>query len=119
MFGNKESNKYLSQILDKQNEILKELKDINNNIVKYFGEEYDLKEKELRRKLHNANFTCRQFETVKELVEHVKEKHSKKDNEKCEHDWVYLGCNNTGAHYVCSKCKAFKIYPTYNSNFKR
>lgn len=111
MFGNKESNTYLSQILDKQNEILTELRDINNNIVKYFGEEYDSKERELTRKIKNAHFTNKQFDVLKEVIEHVKEKHSKESKKECEHDWVFCGRNKAGDHYTCSKCKEFKVYP--------
>lgn len=88
MFGNKESNTYLSQILDRQNEILTELRDINNNIVKYFGEEYDLKEKTLIRDIKNAHFTRNQFDVLKEVIEHTREKHFKNINKECEHNWI-------------------------------
>ena len=33
-------------------------------------------------------------------------------NQECEHDWVYLISNKSGDHYICSKCKEIKVYPT-------
>lgn len=86
MFGNNEY--YLSQILDRQNEILIELRNINDNIIKYLGEEYDLKEKKLRQKIQKANFTKEQFETLKESIDYTREKHSKKNNKECDHNWI-------------------------------
>lgn len=81
MFGSKESNTYLSQILDRQNDILKTLESIDRNIVKYFGGEYDLKEKELTQKILDVKLTKKQFDVLQETVDHVREKHSKKTNE--------------------------------------
>lgn len=113
MFSNKESNTYLSQILDKQNDILTELRDINNNIVKYFGKEYDSKERELTQNIKNAHFTNKQFDVLKEVIEYVKEKHSKENKKECEHDWVFVKqTTNTGGtdiHYRCRKCNAYMV----------
>lgn len=79
MFGREETNDILKLIFTKQCEILTELQSIDSNIVKYFGEECDLKEKELKEKVRNAHFTHNQLELVKELMNYVKEKHSEKD----------------------------------------
>lgn len=108
MFGNREEiNTYLSQILDRQNDILMELRDINNNIVKYFGEKYDLKEKTLRQDIKNAHFTRNQFDVLKEVIKHTREKYSCIDKIdeveiiKCGNCkwWVNNICTNVnGAH---------------------
>lgn len=68
---------YLKRILEKENEILNTLKSIDNNIVKYFGEEYEPKERELSAKIKDAKFNKEQFEILKETVAYTKEKHSK------------------------------------------
>ena len=69
---------YLKRILEKQNEILNTLKSIDNNIVKYFGEEHEPKERELNEKIRNAKFSNEQFEVLKETIAYTKEKHSPK-----------------------------------------
>lgn len=77
---NRDENDYLKQILEKQCDILKVLKNIDNNIVKYFGEENELKEKELCQKLFDVHLTRKQFEVVQEVVNYTKEKYSKRDD---------------------------------------
>lgn len=79
MFGREETNDILKLIFTKQCEILTELQSIDSNIVKYFGEECDLKEKVLTEKVRNAHFTRSQFELVKELMAYAKEKHSEEN----------------------------------------
>lgn len=79
MFGREETNDILKLIFTKQCEILTELQSIDSNIVKYFGEECDLREKVLKEKVKNARFTSNQLEVVKELMGYAKEKHSEKD----------------------------------------
>ena len=71
---------YLKRILEKQNEILNTLKSIDNNIVKYFGEEHEPKERELNEKIRDAKFSKEQFEVLKETIAYTKEKHSKKED---------------------------------------
>lgn len=68
---------YLKRILDKQNEIMNTLKSIDNNIVKYFGEEHEQRKRELNQKIKDANFSKEQFEILKEIIDYAKEKHSK------------------------------------------
>ena len=80
MGNKKEINNNLEKILSNQNEILKILKSIDNNIVKYFGKEHDLKEKELGEKLIKANLSHKQFKAVKELADYLKENHSENNN---------------------------------------
>lgn len=88
MFKNREeTSTYLSKILDKQNDVLKTLKSIDENIVKYFGDEYELKERELTQKILDAKLTTKQFDVFKETMNHIKEKHSK-GNKECNHDWI-------------------------------
>lgn len=69
----------LLKIFCKQNEILKELKNIDDNIIKYLGKEYELEEKKLKEKMLDAKFNHQQFEVVKEIMEHMKEKYSHKE----------------------------------------
>lgn len=75
---------YLKRILEKQNEILNTLKSVDNNIVKYFGSDCDLKEKELSQKIQRANFNREQFEILKESVAYTKDKYKKRDNTICK-----------------------------------
>lgn len=71
---------YLKRILEKQNEILNTLKSVDNNIVKYFGEEHEPRERELNEKIRDAKFSKEQLEILKETIAYTKEKHSKKEN---------------------------------------
>lgn len=71
---------YLKRILEKQNEILNTLKSIDNNIVKYFGEEHEPIERELNKKIRDAKFNKEQFEVLKETIAYTKEKHSKNED---------------------------------------
>lgn len=158
MFNKKESDMNvvynLLQILKKENEILTVLKNIDNNIIKYFGKDYDFKERELNQKINDANFSDEQFKILQEAIIYTREKHSQSKEcehewvtcglttiknptvtksslpngqykfaectkcgktkiepleKDCEHDWVYLESNRSGDHYVCSKCKTFKV----------
>lgn len=68
---------YLKRILEKQNEILNALKSVDNNIVKYFGEDHELIERELNQKIRDANFSEEQLEILKETIAYTREKHSK------------------------------------------
>ena len=68
---------YLKRILEKQNEILNALKSVDNNIVKYFGEDHEPIERELNQKIRDANFSKEQHEVLKEVIAYVREKHSK------------------------------------------
>ena len=80
MFGKQESDMNvvynLLQILKRQNEIVRILENIDNNIIKYFGKECDLKEKELNQKIKDANFNDEQFKILQEVVAYTREKHS-------------------------------------------
>jgi len=76
---------YLKRILEKQNEILNTLKSVDDNIVKYFGEEHEPRERELNKKIRDAKFSREQFEVLKEAIAYTREKHSKPSNEdRCE-----------------------------------
>ena len=79
MFGRKETNDILKQILTKQFEIWRELQDINDNIVTYLGGEPNTKEKALKKKVEKAGFTRSQFELVRELMDYSRGKRSEED----------------------------------------
>ena len=79
MFGREETNDILKQILTKQCEILRELRDIDDNIVTYLGGELNTREKVLKKKIEKAGFTRNQFELIRELMDYSREKCSKKD----------------------------------------
>lgn len=64
---------FLEKILEKQNAILDELKNLNENIIKYCGGEQAFKTETLKRKMSDANFTKSQFEIIKELVDYKTE----------------------------------------------
>lgn len=70
---------YLKRILEKQNEILNTLKSVDNNI-KYFGEEHEPRERELKEKIRNTEFSKEQLEVLKEAIAYTREKHSKKED---------------------------------------
>jgi hypothetical protein len=79
MFGREETNDILKQISTKQFEILRELQNINDNVVMYLGGELNTREKVLKKKIEKAGFTRSQFEVVTELMDYTREKCSKKD----------------------------------------
>lgn len=68
---------YLKCILEKQGEILGVIKSVDDNIVKYFGEEYELKEKELNQRIRDAKFNKEQFDVFVDTISYVKAKHAK------------------------------------------
>ena len=73
----------LDFVVENQREILEVLRSIDNHIVEYFGEKYELKEKTLKERVAEANFSRKQFEIVQEVINYVKEKYSSesaKDN---------------------------------------
>ena len=93
MFNKKESDMNvvynILQILKKENEILTVLKNIDNNIIKYFGKDYDFKERELNQKINDANFNDEQFKVLQEAIAYTREKHSQ--SKECEHEWTSCG----------------------------
>lgn len=100
---------YLKRILEKQNEILNMLKNVDDNIVKYFGEEHELRERELNKKIRDAKFSNEQFEVLKETIAYTKEKHSKPiDKNKCEDCKYYI--NNKCTHPYSTCCKHCELW---------
>lgn len=69
-----EKDRYiLNKTFENQYEILKILKSINENIIKYCGSEHELKKENLKQKMLNANFAKSQLEIIKELIEYKTE----------------------------------------------
>lgn len=100
---------YLKCILEKQNEILNTLKSVDDNIVKYFGEEHEPRERELNKKIRDAKFSKEQFEVLKETIAYTKEKHSKpSDNGKCEDCKYYI--DNKCTHPYSMHCKHCELW---------
>lgn len=64
----------LDKISENQYEILKTLKSINENIIKYCGGAHDLEAEKLKEKMCNANFTKNQLEIIQEFVDYKIEK---------------------------------------------
>ena len=79
MFGRKETNDILKQILTKQFEILRELRDIDDNVMSLGRGELDARETALKKKIRDAGFTRSQFEVVRELMDCTREKRSEED----------------------------------------
>lgn len=69
----KNNTYFLEKILEKQNAILDELKNLNENIIKYCGGEQAFKTEELKQKMFNAKFTKNQLEIIKEFVDYKTE----------------------------------------------
>ena len=70
----------LNEILKTEYEILKTLKSVNDNIVKYCGGEHELKTEELKQKMLNAHFTKSQLEIIQEFFDYKKEEYLEKED---------------------------------------
>lgn len=80
-----------------------------DDIVKYFGEEHELRERELNKKIRDAKFSNEQFEVLKETIAYTKEKHSKPiDKNKCEDCKYYI--NNKCTHPYSTCCKHCELW---------
>lgn len=77
---NSEDRNVVNKILENQKEILKTLKSINDNIIKYCGGEHEFKTEELKQKMLNANFNKNQLGIVQEFVDYKLEEYLEKEN---------------------------------------
>lgn len=59
---------FLKHILETQKEILKVLKNIDNNILNFFGDEEDKKLEQINKVVRKGHFVESQRETLKELI---------------------------------------------------
>ena len=70
-----EKDRYiLNKTFENQYEILKTLRSINENIIKYCGSKDELEAEKLKEKMCNANFTKSQLEIIQEFVDYKIEK---------------------------------------------
>ena len=78
MFTNSD-REALDRISNNQYEIIKILKSINDNIVRYCGGEHELNVEKLKQKMFDAHFTKNQLEIIQEFVDYKTEE-LKKEN---------------------------------------
>ena len=81
MFTNSDRN-VLDKISENQYEIIKILKNINDNIIRYCGSEHELETEKLKQKMFDAHFTKKQFEIIQEFVDYKKDEYEKENKSK-------------------------------------
>ena len=79
---NERDRHVLDKISENQYEIIKILKSINENIVRYCGGEHELETEKLKQKMIDARFTKNQFDIIQEFVNYKKDEYEKEN--KCK-----------------------------------